>query len=212
VATYLSLCQTNSAFNIGYPVATAPALDPVQGLIPARSRSYQRGPYHPMAGLNRRSVTHGGGESGVPAARHERALRRGGWGRPARRARRQQRREHQGGHQDADRGSPGVTCRWQRSTVIIAGAGGPLLLTLPHRQPVVSMPTHLRITHYPKPHAEKGSSMEPRTPRLHGQQHPRVLVATPPSLVVEVDGAPYYVMCWPRRDNSPTSEPLRPGH
>jgi hypothetical protein len=54
--------------------------------------------------------------------------------------------------------------------------------------------------------------MEPRPPRLHRQQCLRVLTATAAALVVEVDGVPYYVTCWPRRDNPRAAEPLRPGH
>ena len=49
-------------------------------------------------------------------------------------------------------------------------------------------------------------------PRLHRQQRLRVLAATPATLVVEVGGVPYYVTCWPRRDNPPAAGPLRPGH
>lgn len=52
--------------------------------------------------------------------------------------------------------------------------------------------------------------MEPRRPRLHRQQCLRVLTATAAALVVEVDGVPYYVTCWPRRDNPPAAGPLRP--
>ena len=29
---------------------------------------------------------------------------------------------------------------------------------------------------------------------------------------MEVDGVPYYVTCWPRRDHPRAAEPLRPGH
>jgi hypothetical protein len=53
--------------------------------------------------------------------------------------------------------------------------------------------------------------MEPYPPRLHRQQCLRVIAATPAALVVEVDGVPYYVTCWPRRDNPPAAGPLRPG-
>jgi hypothetical protein len=54
--------------------------------------------------------------------------------------------------------------------------------------------------------------MEPRPPRLHRQQCLRVLTATAAALVIEVDGVPYYVTCWPRRDNPLGAGPLRPGH
>ena len=53
--------------------------------------------------------------------------------------------------------------------------------------------------------------MEPRPPRLHRQQCLRVLTATAAALVVEVDGVPCYVTCWPRRDNPPAAGPVRPG-
>jgi hypothetical protein len=54
--------------------------------------------------------------------------------------------------------------------------------------------------------------MQHRPPSLHQQQCLRVMTATAASLVVEVDGVPYYVTCWPRRDNPPGAGPLRPGH
>src|SRR5919108_4106708 len=56
--------------------------------------------------LHRASVTPNA-PGGIPAARNEHALRDGGWGWPARRACRQQRREHQCCHHVADRGSHG---------------------------------------------------------------------------------------------------------
>jgi hypothetical protein len=48
-------------------------------------------------------------------------------------------------------------------------------------------------------------------PRLHRQQRLCVITASPASCIVEVDGVPYYVTCWPRRDNPPRGGPLRPG-
>jgi hypothetical protein len=48
-------------------------------------------------------------------------------------------------------------------------------------------------------------------PCLHRQQCLRVITASPASFIVEVDGVPYYVTCWPRRDNPPRGGPLRPG-
>ena len=43
--------------------------------------------------------------------------------------------------------------------------------------------------------------METPQPRLHRQQHLSVRVATPASLIVEVEGVAYYVTCVPKHDN-----------
>jgi hypothetical protein len=54
--------------------------------------------------------------------------------------------------------------------------------------------------------------MENHQPRLGPRQRLRVLVATPAHLIVEVEGTPYYVTCWPKHDNPTQGGPLRPGH
>jgi hypothetical protein len=54
--------------------------------------------------------------------------------------------------------------------------------------------------------------MEPSQPSLYQHQHLHVRVATPSHLVVDVEGAHYYVTYLPKHDNPPTGGPLRPGH
>jgi hypothetical protein len=59
------------------------------------------------------------------------------------------------------------------------------------------------------PHS--GPRMESPQPNLRRQQRLRVRVAAPSHLVVDVEGARYYVTCLPKHDNPTPGGPLRPG-
>jgi hypothetical protein len=96
--------------------------------------------------------------------------------------------------------------------VVIVGVGRPRPSTCRGRRPIVSIPVVCASPHPPQDAREEGPCTEPRPPRLRRPHCLRVLIATPASLVVAVDGARYHVTCWPRRDNPPAAGPLRPRH